>query len=141
LSIIGSVRASPGAGVLVQLSWYSDYKGASFLRTTEPIEVPVSDQWQSFRFDTQAPVESVALGVFLRLVPPTQGVATADFDNIRIIEWAPANTIFNPFYNYVLLTGTGELTFAQQILPGAEQWTANSSPCLTSSLSCLPLLR
>jgi poly-gamma-glutamate synthesis protein (capsule biosynthesis protein) len=122
LSITGSVRASPNADVLIQLNWYSEYKGSPFLRTTEPIAVSVHDQWQSFRVDTPAPPEAVALGVFMMLVPPNQGEATADIDQIRIIEWAPANTNYSPFYNYALLTGTGELTFIQRILPGAEQW-------------------
>jgi hypothetical protein len=64
----------------------------------------------------------VAVQVFLRLTPPVQGVITADFDDLRVIEWAPANTIYNPFYDYALLTGSGELTFTQQVLPGAEHW-------------------
>jgi len=122
VSITGWLRASPGAFISVQMSWYSDQKGPSFLRTTEPIPVQAEDQWQSFRFDVKAPPEAVALGIFLRLAPPTQGIATADFDNLRIIEWAPAGTSFSPFYDFARLTGTGELTFVQKILPGAEAW-------------------
>ena len=122
VSVTGMLRASPGAAVLMQMSWYSDYKGPSFLRTTEPITVQVQDQWQPFRFDAQAPPDAVALSVFLRLVPPPQGNATADFDNLRIIEWAPADTGYSPFYEYALLTGKGELTFTQKVLPGAEPW-------------------
>ena len=122
VSITGWLRASPGAFISVQMSWYSDQKGPSFLRTTEPIPIQAEDQWQSFRFDVKAPPEAIALGVFLRLAPPTQGIATADFDNLRIIEWAPAGTNFSPFYDFARLTGTGELTFVQKILPGAEAW-------------------
>ena len=122
ISVTGMMRASPGAVVLMQMSWYSDNRGPSFLRTTEPIRLQAHDQWQSFRFDAKAPLEAVALSVFLRLAPPPQGIATADFDNLRIIEWAPAGTNFSPFYDFARLTGTGELTFVQQILPGAEEW-------------------
>jgi hypothetical protein len=64
----------------------------------------------------------VALGLYLRLKPPDKGTASADFDNIRIIEWANRNVPYSPLYNFALLTGSGELTFTQQVLPGAESW-------------------
>ena len=127
ISVTGMIRTSPGAVVLMQMSWYSDTRGPSFLRTTEPIPVQAHDQWQSFRFDAQAPPEAIAMSVFLRLTPPIQGNATADFDNLHIIEWAPAGTNFSPFYDFARLTGTGEVTFVQMILPGAEQWLTDSS--------------
>ena len=122
LSITGMMRASQGATVLMQISWYSDNLGPSFLQTTEPVTVESHDQWQSFRFDAQAPFDAVAVQGFLRLTPPAQGTATADFDNIRVIEWTSDTTTYNPFYDHALLTGSGELTFTQQVLPGAEQW-------------------
>ena len=122
LSVTGLMRASEGAIALLQMSWYSDNRGPSFLQTSEPIAVKSHDQWQSFRFDAQVPANAVAMQVFLRLVPPAQGTVTADFDNIRIIEWAKPEAQYSPLYNYALLTGSGDLTFAQKILPGAEQW-------------------
>ena len=134
LSVTGMMRASEGAIALMQISWYSDNRGPSFLQTTEPIVFKSHDQWQSFRFDAQVPANAVAVQVFLRLVPPTQGTVTADFDNLRVIEWADTitKTEYSPFYNYALLTGTGDLTFTQEILPGAEKWisvpSSNSTP-------------
>jgi hypothetical protein len=89
---------------------------------TQPIEVQTDGSWQPFRFDVQVPTGAKALGLYLRLTPPVNGTATADFDNIRIIEWAKPNTAYSPLYNYVLLSGLGDLTFTQQILPGAESW-------------------
>jgi poly-gamma-glutamate synthesis protein (capsule biosynthesis protein) len=122
LSITGMMRARKGTIALIQISWYTDNRGPSFIQTTEPVEARASNQWQPFRLDVQAPENAVAVQVFLRLTPPVQGVITADFDDLRVIEWAPANTIYNPFYDYALLTGSGELTFTQQVLPGAEHW-------------------
>jgi poly-gamma-glutamate synthesis protein (capsule biosynthesis protein) len=122
LSITGMMRASSGAIALIQIGWYSDSHGPSFLQATEPIEIKAYNQWQPFRLDLQAPVDAVAVQVFLRLTPPAQGVVTADFDDLHVIEWAPAGTIYNPFYDYALLTGSGSLTFTQQVLPGAEFW-------------------
>jgi hypothetical protein len=111
---------------VIQISWYTDNRGPSFLQTTEPIEAKESNVWQPFRFDVQAPENAMSVQVFLRLAPPSQGVIGADFDNLRVIEWAPAGTIYNPFYDYALLAGSGELTFTQQGLPGAELWLTDS---------------
>ena len=122
ISVTGMMRASPGVTVLIQISWYPDTLGPSSLQTTEPITVESYDQWGSFRFDAQAPADTVAVQIFLRLVPPAQGIATADFDNLRVIEWASDDATFSPLYDAALLTGSGELTFTQQVLPGAEQW-------------------
>jgi poly-gamma-glutamate capsule biosynthesis protein CapA/YwtB (metallophosphatase superfamily) len=126
LSVTGVMLASKGAVAVMQISWYSDTRGPSILQTTEPIPTKTYNQWQTFRFDVQAPETAVAVQIFLRLTPPPQGVVTTDFDNLRVIEWSPADTSYNPFYNYVLLTGPGDLTFTQQVLPGAEQWLSAS---------------
>jgi len=122
ISVTGMMRANQGASVLLQISWYPDTLGPSFLQTTEPVVVESYDQWQSFRFDAKVPSNAVAVQVFLRLAPPAQGTAAADFDNLRVIEWANARAPYSPLYNYALLTGAGDLTFTQEVLPGAEQW-------------------
>jgi poly-gamma-glutamate synthesis protein (capsule biosynthesis protein) len=122
LSITGMMRANPGAVVLMQMSWYSDLNGPSFLQTTEIIQAQAIDQWESFRIDTEVPLEAIALNVFLRLTPPFEGTVTSDFDNIRIIEWAPDDASYSPYYTDALLIGEGDLTLTQAVLPGAEQW-------------------
>jgi hypothetical protein len=116
------MRANPGAVVLMQMSWYSDLNGPSFLQTTEIIQAQAIDQWESFRIDTEVPLEAIALNVFLRLTPPFEGTVTSDFDNIRIIEWAPDDASYSPYYTDALLIGEGDLTLTQAVLPGAEQW-------------------
>ena len=132
LSVIGMIRASHGATAFLQISWYPDTLGPSFLQTDKPIVVESFDRWQSFHFDTNVPAGAVAVQVFLRLTPPVEGTVTADFDNIRVIEWARPGAQFSPLYNYALLNGSGDLTFSQEILPGAEQWftipSSNSTP-------------
>ena len=122
LSVTGMMRASQGTTASIQISWYPDTLGPSFMQSTEPVLVESYDQWQSFRFDTQAPPNSVAVQVFLRLTPPAQGTITADFDNIRVIEWASDNAVYSPLYDHALLIGPGDITFTQEMLPGAEQW-------------------
>jgi len=122
LSITGMIRIDQGGTALVQLSWYEASFGPSFLKTVVPIEVRSDGTWQAFRFDARVPKNAVALEVYLRLTPPDEGTINADFDDIRIIEWANPQLQFSPLYNYALLTGSGELTFTQQILPGAEPW-------------------
>ena len=122
LSVTSMIRASPGALVLLQISWYPDSLGPSSLQTTEPMTVESNDQWHSFRFDTVVPEDAVAVQIFLRLIPPAQGIVTADFDNIRVIEWAQTDATSGLMYDHALLTGAGELTFDQKVLPGADQW-------------------
>ena len=121
LSITGMVRVNQGVGTQLQLSWYSATSGPSFMKTKWPIEVLSYGTWQPFRFDVQVPGTATALGLYLRLRPPDKGTASADFDNIRIIEWASPSAPYSPLYNYAWLTGPGDLTFAEQVLPGAEQ--------------------
>lgn len=124
LSVTGMIRINQGVAVSAQLSWYQGTVGPSFVKTTQPIEIQADGTWQPFRIDVQVPPGAIALGLYLRLTPPDKGTVTADFDNIRIIEWARTGTQYSPLYNYALLKGTGDLTFAQEILPGAEQWLA-----------------
>ena len=116
------IRAGQGALAHLQISWYADNSGPSFLQTSEPLETTAHDQWQPFRFDVQAPPDAAAVQIFLRLVPPMQGVVTADFDNLRVLQWEATDTGYSPFYDYALLTGSGTVSVAQQGLPGAEAW-------------------
>jgi poly-gamma-glutamate synthesis protein (capsule biosynthesis protein) len=122
LSITGMVRQNQGVITQVQLSWYSLTSGPSFKKDIYPIEIQAYGSWQPFRFDVHVPSQAIALGLYLRLKPPDKGTVTADFDNLRIIEWTNPKTQFSPLYNYARLTGSGELTFAQDILPGAQYW-------------------
>src|SRR5574341_1013512 len=122
LSVTGMLHINQGVGAFIQLSWYPTTSGPSFSKTSNPIDVQSYDSWQPFRVDVQVPRGAVALGVYLRLIPPDKGTVTADFDNIRIIEWAIPKAQYGPLYNYALLTGSGVMTFSQEVLPGAEQW-------------------
>jgi len=122
LTVLGMLRASKDAGVRVQVSWYPDTKGSSSMQSIEPITVAVPDQWQAFRIDVTVPAGAVAAALFVRLAPPSAGIVTADFDNLRVVEWAPPLTAFSPLYGFGRLTGDGKVTFSQEVLPGAESW-------------------
>jgi len=126
LTISGMFRGSQDALVSLQASWYPDTIGPSNTQTTDFLNVTDSGGWQPFQFDLQVPEGIVALGVFLKLSPPVTGISTADFDNIRVIEWAPDKAPMSILYNFAYLTGTGDLTFSQSSLPGGEAWTAKS---------------
>jgi poly-gamma-glutamate synthesis protein (capsule biosynthesis protein) len=129
LSITGMVRLNQGAVAMAQLNWYADSSGPSILKTIRPIEVVADHSWQAFRLDVQVPANAAALGLYLRLrLPgPEEGKTMADFDNVRIIEWQNAGAQYSPLYNFALLTGTGDITFTQEYLPGAESWTTVSA--------------
>ena len=119
LTLSGMVRASPGALVTVQISWFPELRGSSSQTLREGLKITQETAWQPFRLDMKVPSGMVGLGIYLRLSPPVSGTATADFDDLRLIEWAPEGESFSPLYDHALLTGSGELTLRQQVLPGA----------------------
>ncbi len=122
ITISGMVRESQRALTSAQVSLYSDTLGPSSNQITQPLTTKDAEGWQPFQFDVQIPNNIVALGLFLKLSPPSTGISNADFDNIRIIQWAPAKTPFSILYNFAYLTGAGDITFSQSILPGGENW-------------------
>jgi len=122
ITISGMVRESQGAITKLQVSWYPDTLGPSSNQMLKPLTVESAGIWQPFQFDVQVPNGIVALGLFLKLSPPHTGISNADFDNIRVIQWAPAKTPFNLLYNFAYLIGTGDLTYSQAVLPGGEDW-------------------
>ena len=130
LTISGMIRESQGAIVTLQISWYSDTFGSSSEKILKPLNVKEFGTWQPFQLDVQVPEGIVAMEPYLKLSPPVTGISTADFDNIRVIEWAPSKTPFSVLYNFAYLTGTGDLTFSQAILPGGDAWLtiSNASP-------------
>ncbi len=128
LSIVGMVRSRKNVQSSLQISWYSYTKGKSQAQQIKPLVVKQDNTWTPFRFDVTVPPNTVAIGLFLRLQAPQQGHDTVDFDNIRIIKWAPKGTPFSPLYNYVQATGTGELLLQRDFLPGAESWAKLDAP-------------
>ncbi|MDP9316178.1 MAG: CapA family protein [Chloroflexota bacterium] len=128
LSVTGMVRATTGATPDIRLGWYPDTTGPSAAETIEPITIKAGNTWQPFRLDVKVPPDAVAVGLFLRLSPPTQGMVTADFDNIRLIEWAPVGTPTSQLYDFVSITGSGEALISKELLPGAEQWSELQNP-------------
>ncbi len=128
ISISGMYRGNNGANISVQVSLYPDTVGPSSKKIIIPIIVKESGAWQSFKKDIQIPADIVATQVYLRLSPPASGTSTADFDNIRVIEWAPTNSPFSILYNYAYLIGTGDLTFSQATFPGGESWLTLPMP-------------
>jgi len=122
LTISGMVRGSQGALVSLQASWYPDTIGSSISQTSDLLDIKEAGVWQPFQFNVQVPEGIAALGIFLKLSPPVTGISTADFDNIRVIEWAPPQSPFSVSYNFAYLVGSGDLTFSQAVLPGGEDW-------------------
>ena len=123
ISVVGMVRTRADANAYLQLGWYPDTKGPSATKTIVPIDAASGSSWQPFRVDVTTPAEAVAIGLYLRLKPySSQESVAADFDDVRIIEWAPAGTPFSPLYEYGRVVGAGEATVSKSFLPGGEQW-------------------
>jgi poly-gamma-glutamate synthesis protein (capsule biosynthesis protein) len=131
LSVVGMVRRGTNADVSMKLGWYSGTKGPSATQTSVPLDAGSEDEWVPFRVDVTVPKNAVAMGLYLRLKPPSSDqvpITKADFDNIRIVEWAPAETSFGPLYDYARVIGSGEATVSKALLPGAEEWSTVSDP-------------
>ncbi len=128
LSVVGMVRASEGTASSVRLGWYPATQGPSNSETVQPVAIEAPNTWQPFRLDVTVPPDAVAVGLFLRLSPVEHGNVTADFDNIRLIEWAPQGTGATVLYDYLAVKGSGEAIFSKDLLPGAEQWLDLAHP-------------
>ena len=122
LTIAGMFRSSVGAKPAVQVSWFPSTAGPSKDQTVFPLQSTTADTWQPFSFDVIVPDGIVAAQIFLRLPPPNNGDITADFDNLRVIQWAPDSVSFSPLYDFARLTGNGKLTLSQSVLPGGSKW-------------------
>jgi len=132
ITIAGMYRGSTGAQPSLLVSWYPDTFGPSNEKINLPLAVTTPEEWQSFQLDVVVPPTTVAMQTFLKLSPPMSGTATVDFDNIRIIAWSsPEELSYSPVYDFASLTGEGELTFTQSMLPGGEPWLTVSNTDLS----------
>jgi Bacterial capsule synthesis protein PGA_cap len=117
LTISGMARPATGALTSLQVSWYPDLSGPSSQRLDQILPLEANGEWQPFRVDIQVPPGIVAAGVFIRLSPPISGTTSLDLDDLRLIEWADPHADFSPLYTHILLTGEGNVTFQQDLLP------------------------
>ena len=130
ITISGMLRASSGAAPSIQVSSYTDLFGPSSSQSSSALQIKKPGTWQYFQVDTEVPAGTAALQVFLKLSPPAgtaMGTVTTDFDNLRVIHWAPADAGYSPLYDFAYLIGKGKLTFSQSVLPGGEQWMTLSN--------------
>ncbi len=118
ITVTGMGRAIGGGPVELQLSWYTDTKGPSSEQTVIPLNL--TKDWSVFSADAKAPEGVVAVGMYLNLQPPIDGVASVDFDNLHLIQWAPPGAAFSPLYDFYCLDGSGSLAFDRDTLPGWE---------------------
>ncbi|MDQ3230644.1 MAG: hypothetical protein M3Q07_02405, partial [Pseudobdellovibrionaceae bacterium] len=134
VTLVGMARTN--GRLHVQLSWHPDSKGPSMTQTVVTHAVPPTGEWVSFRVDAVAPefpdyvipIETTldderakpAVGLYLRLLPSETGQKVyADFDDLRLIEWAPEGSAFSPMYDHAWIIGKGHVTMREDFLPGA----------------------
>ena len=116
ITVTGMGRSSGNAPVEVQLSWYADTKGPSADQTIVPLHL--SKDWASFSINAKAPEGMVAVGLYFKLQPPASDIASVDFDNLHMIQWAEPGAAFSPLYDFYRLEGSGAVTFERSTLPG-----------------------
>ena len=122
ISLAGRVRSPSGAKVTAQLSWYPESRGASSMRTTVTVDIPAGKEWQNFHINDIVPEGIIAVAPFFKLSPPDSGNTFIELDDIRLIAWADTDTPFSLEFDHITVTGDGNVTLSQEILPGAEDW-------------------
>jgi hypothetical protein len=53
------------------------------------VDLPVTDEWQTFRVDLQVPKNGVAAEPYVRLAPTRGTEVSMDVDDVRVIVWQP----------------------------------------------------
>ncbi|WP_164721766.1 CapA family protein [Silicimonas algicola] len=146
LTVTGMLRSTFGADVALGAAFFPRTEGDPLnygsrpefqSEAAEPMadpaesgwaEVPLETtggEWRPFRLDLRAPEGAGLLQVRVRLTPPAEGTATADFDAIRVIRWAPPGTEPSPRHEFLLVHDETVVTLARDVLPGAEAWTGD----------------
>ncbi len=115
LSVVGYARVSQGASARVRLSLYDDTKGRSFARRV--ITLKPSRRWSRFRLDTTVPARTVAVGLYLKH-DPAASESFADFDDLRVLEWAPGSAGASALYGHVRIAGPRRIPLHFLRLPG-----------------------
>lgn len=126
VSVTGWVRTSENAKVDLKVYWYDSRTKSSIDNQVEVLEVSASNTWTAFRVELSAPISAIAVKPLLRLAPAETGKVSADFDDIRLIAWAPPGTSYSPLYDNVWVMGKVDLQISQEVLPGAEEWAVKS---------------
>lgn len=101
ISVLLAARGTRGADATQQMSWYNDTIGTSQQQTI--VDLPVTDEWQTFRVDLQVPENGVAAEPYLRLAPTRGTEVSMDVDDVRVIVWQSPSA--RPACGYIRLEG------------------------------------
>jgi len=129
ISVTGWLRTSENAKVVLSVYWYDTRYKASINHKIEALVVPSANTWTPFEVHLTVPAQAIAVKPFLRLAPPKTGNVShvsADFDDLRLIAWAPRDTTYSPLYDHIWIVDPVDLQISQDILPGASAWAVKS---------------
>ncbi len=118
ISVTGWLRTRENAKVVLSVYWYDTRYKASVGH--KELVVPAAQTWTPFEVHLTVPAQAIAVKPFLRLAPPKTGNVSADFDELRLIAWAPRDTTYSPLYDHVWIVDHVDLQISQDILPGAS---------------------
>lgn len=111
LTLTGRYRFDGTDGLELQVSWYDDTTGGSFERTVESL--PGTDgAWERFRSELRPPAGATYVDVYVFCSPPTAGSHEAVLDDLRLVEWAPAETTGGREYDHLRVDGTATVEVA-----------------------------
>ncbi len=116
------------AEVILSVYWYDTRYKPSMGHETKPLGVSAAQAWTPFSVHLTVPEQALAVKPFLRLAPPETGDSSVDFDDLRLIAWAPRGAAYSPLYDHVWVMGAVDLEISRDVLPGAEDWAVESVP-------------
>jgi len=124
ISVMGWLRASENAKVTLKIYWYDtrSTKAGSMNRQVKELTVSASQTWTPFQAHLPVLPGAIAVKPFFRLARPETETVSVDFDDLRLVAWAPTTNIYSPLYDHVWTVGPVDLKISQDILPGAEDW-------------------
>jgi poly-gamma-glutamate capsule biosynthesis protein CapA/YwtB (metallophosphatase superfamily) len=122
LSLVGMVRPSALARPTVDLSIYRRTRGPSDQQKRLRIPQHRRRAWLPFRLDLTVPRGVVAVAPYLRLPRSSKGAVTAEFDDVRLIQWERRGALPTSRHRYVRVYGNVEAHLNHDYLPGAAAW-------------------
>jgi len=129
ISVAGWLRADrKETQVTLSVYWYDTRYKPSMGYETKELTVPAAHAWTPFQVHLTVPEKALAIKPFLRLMPAETGDVTVDFDDLRLVAWAPDDAAHSLLYDHVRVTGRVALEISRDILPGAEDWAGEELP-------------
>ncbi|MFB6303695.1 MAG: hypothetical protein ABEH47_00890 [Haloferacaceae archaeon] len=113
-------RYAGDGGLSLLVTWYNAGDGISIARERVELE-ETGDEWNRVTRAFAPPTEATRVNLFVYLEPPSgDDPRRADVDDLRLVEWAPADRTGGREFDHVLVSGGATLELRGEGTPPAE---------------------